>query len=38
MLFLLFTVPFFLYAQEEHDTGLTFDDDAYEAIELKTFF
>jgi Papain family cysteine protease/Domain of unknown function (DUF4384) len=36
MLFLLFAIPFFLYAQEEHGTGLLFDDTAYDAIELKT--
>ncbi|MEY4903730.1 MAG: hypothetical protein RLZZ292_1545 [Bacteroidota bacterium] len=34
LLFILFLTPFFLSAQEEHGTGLTFDDDAYEATEL----
>ena len=33
---ILLLAPFLLTAQEEHATGLTFDDDAYEAIELKT--
>jgi hypothetical protein len=36
LFFILFVCPFFLTAQEEHGTGLTFDDDAYEATELKT--
>lgn len=32
---LLFLFPFLLQAQEEHGLGLTFDDEAYEALELK---